>query len=827
MRKWFSKNEKGSVLLTVICFTTMCLILAAAALHAANASNAKSTENVMKAQAQVTAERYLQQYLSTFPTVTGADGQPRTNYDLLKSLAGASKDSPRVVTISLQPQIGSLSSVGITSGTLEQTALYGGNAHIEIYKEGSKGFVVRCDANYNGQTGVASAYFYGETPSVDLNKNAIETCGSYEVYRGATVMGDILIENNEVTDVNFFKNSTGGYYSNFYTNTNLTHDTEDVVFADTVQNNAPTITVGGYLFAYQLQIGTDVGKTDANGKKAADTGYDLTHLLNKNGYINCFQKVIFSLQEGANKIGYSAAKPIDVYSKGIVIGKIPSTAYGSRSATAVADFRKNVVDTFKGCGVSKLANDNNYNSTGEGLKFYGNVYCRKASDEMSANGDFYYYNTNGKKTIIYGDLVVEGELVLEGWCELQVMGKVYVKDGWGSVYVGSNCKLTDKDGNNITAATINANKNAMPSDDRSITPDRAYAPGLYIYGVKDNPSICMPSSYRTKSPNQMYAKNDNSSKFFKDNFNIAISRGLGDTGVSPDYINQDHDKSLMVAEASSNNSITIKKSCMLTVAQACAANNITTGGGTLSNGKTYGGGTGDRGINYTVDVQNEDIWIALPVTSQEIKARFFVNNPGTKHHCYFVFYEPSAVTTYGATYGTTPEEIAKRGKVKTVNQINAAKYYTVDVTATPSPYTTAPKIIWSPLSGQNPRGGIWSTGYLDDFNDRTINDRHNTANSVVLIPDGFYFDLGGGSTESYWNTVFYGPRASFEGHVNKGNFTLTGQVKVGTYITDEQSGNPHSVNFGDLEESSILHSFLTQGNMDAGSINFQYFIKAK
>ena len=786
MRHKFSKNVKGTVLLTVICFTTMCMVIAAIALRVASHSNNESTKNVMKAQAQITAEHYLQQYLSTFPSATGTDGKARTNFDMLKTIAGANSSTPQVIKIQVQPSVGTLTSVNISDDNLERTAVYGGNCRIEVYKDGGNGVVVRAEANYNGETGVASAYFYGETPSADLNKNAIECCGEYDVENGADVNGDVLIDTDSPDGVIRFNNSKAGYYSNYNTNGNLSMHTNEVKFHDTIQQNAPTITVGGHLYVWQLQITTTVGKTDVNGNTRTRTStpgttYKKNDLLNKNGYINVDKKFIALCNPSGLKIG-DPTNDIDVYCHGMIFGQplgirdgeSRPLSYGGYSAETVKDF----ADKIKAIGGGHKGN-----SSGN-FDLYGNVYCRKREGgTIEDDGDFMVTNETIR---IHGDLCVEGNIYVRDGGSLQVFGQIVCKGTINGVI------------KNGTGAVVNnaAVGNTWPGTARAETPPKNYAPGLYVYGVNDNPVITSPKNYRALSTNKMYEDNSAKSKNFQTNFNEALKVGLAEEGVSEGYTG-DGENDLR------DKLITIKKSVTLNKAQVSCV------------------GSGQSGARYYVDVQDKDIYILLPIDREsgngiDIGARFMVKNNNNKHHCYFAFYDSKGVSiTDGVSDDTA------------VNKNKAAYFYKHDS------YTNKPTI---KFCADTHNGQIWmgstgcTTSWTDSYdkNDSTFTkfNSHAVTNIVVLIPDGVKFELGSNGHFGAFNAVFYGPKAEFQNDVNVG-CKLFGQTKCDVYKTDEAEQATQSVHFADLEEDSILHAWLTQGNAAAGTLNLQYFIKAK
>lgn len=704
MMKGIRRNQKGTVLLTVLCFTTMCMVIAAIALRVSNKSNEQSTDNVMRSQAQITAEHYLEQYLSTFPTELGADGQPRYNYDELKKIAGASEDSPATITIKVKQKSGT-SEVNVSNAALTQTEDYGGNCTIYVYKQGSGGIVVKSVGDYNGQTGLASAYFYGETPSANLNKNAIETCGGYDVADTACVNGDILLSNPTPGIVTKFKNNNGAYHTNFKTNGKLMNNNEDVRFRDTLQGNAPTITAEGEIYFYQLDIATDVGKTDQNGKHATDSGYDASHLLNKNGYINTDKKII--LEDSANKIGRSG-RPIDIYCRGAIIGLMPSTAYGTYSDTDVYNYKQAIE------GSDSFNRATHANNSGD-MQLYGNIYCYRGIKEVSiANDGDFIVNTQNSLTI-NGDLVVQGNIYVNG-ATLRVTGNLYCTGSVHGTIMGT------------TGAVKTATK-SMPSDARALKPFMDYSPGLYVYGDPDfeDPKIYSPQNYKEQSPFKMYQQNDVKSKYFKDNFLAAVTNTLSTPGVATGYTDDN------VA----NKEITINKSCRLSPIQA--------------NAGTSGG---NDGAKYTVNVQDKDIWILLPATpgaSNEYRARFRVNNPKNGHHCYFVFYNTNGIKEDG-TIITDP--IAEDGCVQ-YYYITKAGFFDDSTTVSFMPNLHGEAAVF--------------TSEFAGWNDQTPTNQDAETNIVYLIPDDFTFNLGGNGMYSKYHAVYYGPGCLFNGDINTGN----------------------------------------------------------
>lgn len=769
MMKGIRRNRKGTVLLTVLCFTTMCMVIAAIALRVSNKANTQSTDNVMKSQAQITAEHYLEQYLSTFPTVVGADGVARYNYDDLKKIAGANEQNPAIITISVQ-QANHLSSVNVSNAGIADTAAYGGNCTIYVYKS-SSGIVVKSMGQYHEQTGLASAFFYGETPSASLNKNAIETCGSYGVGDTACVSGDILLSYVNPNVTVKFKNNNGAYQANFKTNGNLSNNPENVRFRDTLQGNAPTITAEGYMYFTQLDIQTTVGKTDASGKHATDSGYDKNNLLNKNGYLNTDKKMFLPGYKSGNTIGGSADRPIDIYCRGLVIGEIPGTAYGSYTEAAVTKFKSDIETMFGGTDHDGKVTIN------------GNVYCyKRAGGTISDDGDFIVKLQNSQT--INGDLVVDGNIYVNE-APLIVTGNVYCTGTVSGV-------IKDGNGKQFNTAEGKAISKSLPSDARSVQPPMNYSPGLYVYGENENPTIYSPQNYKSQSPYKMYDQNDDKSKHFQDNFLAALDNTLATPGVATGYVDDSKDNIV-------GKEITIKKSCRLNPVQI-----------------GVGIGGANDGAKFIVDVDTTDIWILLPATpgatpaansANMMRARFKVNNPKNGHHCYFVFYNYDSSLDVGDYYKSD------------AGKEDAAYYYL---------YQTGDFIeetVFQIAPNTGGKCGIFTSDFANWDSDNPTNKDAET-NIVFLVPDDFTLELGDGGFITKMQAVVYGPLATFNPRINTGN-KVYGQVKVNYYNTDGASNMDESAYFCDLSKSSILHSFLTSGATAEGTLNLQYYIRHK
>lgn len=476
MKKRMKKNRKGSVLLTVICFTTVCMLIASLALSLANYSTKVSNNNIRSTQAEITAQNYLQEYINSFSG----------NYDDLASLAGTSESSPKVVNVSMQDSAGN-------------TISDAGTCQIKIYKSGS-GVVVKSEATYAGETEVASAFFDGTVTMPYESENALETCGGMSGTDNALrIEGDALIESSDPTDLIKFHNTQAYASGKYQTTCNLLiSDSTDATIGDSVETTsggnkkAPTVISYGYLFLQQAKITTDVGKSkDALG-----------NYLNTDGYIYTDKKFI-NIGKGNGEIGTSS-KPIDVYCYGAYLGKVPNFAQDYSAINNVYFSSEN----------------------GTPAPIGGNLYCYKQLGNDSKNGDLYVYCDGIAK--VYGDVVVDGDIyiVAQNSCKLEVSGNVYCT---------GKIRVLDTDGTVLAEATIK-NDNSLQSSDTSLINNRISIGGSKKFynslssltDVRSTvPTVSVGSKitdqYNNATPNDMFIANNDQSKKIQDKYRAAYN----------------------------------------------------------------------------------------------------------------------------------------------------------------------------------------------------------------------------------------------------------------------------------------------------------------
>lgn len=769
MRKKIRANEKGAVLLTVLCFTTVIMIVAATALKIASYSNRQSTQNLCKTQAQIIAENYLVGYLSTFTTVN-ADGS--INYDELKTLAGGTtEETATQVQCSLREQ-----GTDTIINTSDNTA--GGLCTIYIYNANG-GVVVKSAATYAGETEIASAFFDGKVVRPYESNNVIETNGSYNVTDiAAPVWGDVMIENLDTTTVTKFHNSNGEFNSNFYSNSNLYfgQGTTKQTFRDTIRNHAPTITAVGNIFMTNLDMKTSIGKTDANGRRKTDTGYDRNFLLNKDGYINSDSNIVVG--QGCDIGGYDGTKKdsIDMYCRNLYIGSIATPAGAS---TDVQNEVAVVSAAVSSAGMSLYQN-------GVGQFITGNVYVKKGSGS-SQKGNV-YINQNGAGAIVNGDMFVDGDIYI-------IAGKLTVK---GALYVGG--KIYGPDGSEITGSGGNIEyimkMSTNASNKRSEKPDMDYAPGLYEYGVKDDPTVSNPSSYRDCTPNDMYKEGTinnlanpelaKAAKYIQDKFKFALAHGTdtpytnasGGTAYPSDIVTVNYSQ----RGAKYGAGVNITKSCKLSLQEvnpSCVA--------------------GNTPAKFTVHVTNEDIVILLPMTgsSSQMGAKIRVDNSAKTgdYFVYFMFYDPNNSNEETANYYT-----------KTAAQ-NSSK-----------------TIIFSP--GPNAKGGAQvSDTMFCEMNSNTITN-YGSTNIFYMLPDGMNMNIGANGIHSILQGVVYGPKSkiNFTEPANSGDYSgVYGQIKVESYYVAQNHNIQNIFNCPPANDSIL--GFIAAKQPSSGNLKFKYYVK--
>lgn len=635
MKKRMKKNRKGSVLLTVICFTTVCMLIASLALSLANYSTKVSNNNIRSTQAEITAQNYLQEFISTFETTDPSGG---VSYTDLKNIAGTDEAHAKEYAVSISG--GSSANVG--------------DCKIYVYNTTS-GIVVKSEATYAGETEVASAFF--KTKSTPYSStNAIEVSNGLNGTDNALIVeGDTLIESTNSTDLVYFHNAQAQADGHYYTNCNLlAAKNTDAAISDSIDDVAPTVMTEGYLFWQQCKITTSVGKYDINGNKSADINYDPDKLSNRDGYLYTNKKFIM-LGVSGGTIGENA-KPIDVYCHGAYLGGVPNTAPDY-------DDIRSIYSSIEG--------------TNPGASIYGNVYCYKGMNTTSQSGDL-YVNFNGGGAKVNGDVIVEGNIYLLG--KLTVTGKLYCS---GDIYYcnwdGSFSKTASISGTSLTgdseissrlivnggySNTLPCNVAGISSIDRSIMPDLDYDPSKYdpTDPTAENPTRNSTSIYQNATPNNMFnAADQSAAKNIKSKYFNAYIYG-GKTWDEVTYIDEACNTSLKQYCESSGKSLDDVK---LDIINGVSSNKLYINGDYRFDDSEIKDEFKKK-CEFIVKMPStgEDIVIILPNDSSEINISVdFSNSPKDttvspnvpKNFCYFMQDGGSTGDNYAGTAVTINE----------------------------------------------------------------------------------------------------------------------------------------------------------------------------
>ena len=758
------RNRKGSVLLSVICFGTVCLMLAATALKIASASMKVSNDNVRKTQAEITAEDYLQGFISTLVSKTDPS---KTDYTQLQTLAGADADHPTVIDASL---------IDATNTNVANDT-NGGSCKILVYNTPDGNITVESQATYAGVTKSSSAVFSSQVKSEYDSDNVIESGeefinGSNDNVISAPVDGGILIEDKEKTNVTKIMNNAT-YNTHIYTNTNIClGKNTNVDYTDAIvkeRKTAPTITAVGNIFAGQAQVYTDVGKTDKNKNnsswKVTSDSYPASDYLNKDGYLNTESAMVITQYSRFGKPG----KPIDMYCTQGILGEIPQEYYdASGNKVDCSDIYKQA-DPLSPTSIVQ----NNGNLSDDML--YGNFYCQKGSS-VKQNGNLYVATT--QPATIHGDLYVDGDIIIKKG-GLKVTGNVYCN---GTVVNKSSCTFT-------YSGTISSFSPSTGGFARNSKPSMDYAASSYKPGdkstdptVNESPTIMFPSSYKEFSPNELY---NNPSK----DTIAKVKQGYQDA----------YSKTCTLTESTVGTK-TITESCKLTVDQTS---------GEKFNGKTI-----------TVELSNKNIYLLLPYSSTK-KTTDSVNCLNTKIlidktkatsddiFCYIMFYDPDNGSKdfnyYSAKYNSSGSLVSGSGIQPSTDEKYQYKLY-----------------------ARNDNDHFLIQEKTKDGTFQSIKDDRSKvekwrSNTFMLLPDKMKVTHSENHTPSV-QCIVYGPNADFEFHGTSQCY-LYGQVKVNKFKFQQQTGGHHSVINCRPASGSILGSIGAGAGTD--KVELAYFTQYK
>lgn len=629
MKKRMKKNRKGSVLLTVICFTTVCMLIATTALSLANYSNRNSNSNVQKTQAAITAEECLEQFIGSFGTSSNA-------YDDLANLAGTDKANANAVSVSMD-------------GDSDADSTFG-SCMLYIYKDASGNVIVESEATYAQETASTKAVFKTDSNNPYESENAIETSDGLNT-NGVSlpVSGDLLIESSAPNGCLYLHNDQGVYHSNIYVDQNVYIDT-NVKFNDTIKSKAMTLTSTGYIaWKNSPEFRTDMGKSVSAS--------DSSKLSNKDGYINSDKKIIIG---NPTTTTLDAGKDIDVYCRGIYIGGIPDTVMENGSSVTITD-KAAIKAAFNGYP--------NFGQQAGKFQMRGNLYSYKGTDVTNEyqDGNIVFYNMNS--ATIYGSIYCDGNIYLSSCSKLTIQnggiyctGKIYDKSG---IAYGE----TGFDSNQLEFIGIDPATNALGTVSTTIdtTIERNQKPDMN-YDPATGKVRSSTSQYQNATPNDIFLNSIGYKRVTDFSGNVTLSADTPDQSskqLGNKYRNAYDVNWKSVAEnydgtenSIRNGNINITDSCKLD-------SNLL-----IQNAK------------FTIQLKDHDVVILFPVggSYSDLKIIIDVSQRQNNSFCYFMLYDPN--NDIDSNFGESGVlYTSKTEKITSLNIINNSSIFQNDVCA--------------------------------------------------------------------------------------------------------------------------------------------------
>ncbi len=461
-KTWHRTNQKGSIILTVVIMIMVLFTLTTICLDVIHHSTKVSSKNVQKTQAKLTAEKVLTEFIEGYKAGQIGDGEEAASaYAGLQAMATSyTQDKPHIIKVSMQ------NNAGTPQADFDQTF---GETELHIYGTTS-GFVVESICTYSTQTQTASVVFEGSLETPYVPSNTIESqegklIGNNQLSNG--VDGSVYIEKGTGDDSKFKKLSRAGnkahIYSEFsvrvddnWTIEDMENHTTQNEFQDYADSNggwfqqAPTLVVDGYFTNNNdsNQISTKVGKTDANGVsptvtqagyKGAAT-YDKNNLGNYDGFVRVDKKIILPKAESmifGDKDLKSTTDIIDVYTHGLMLGRIPSGIVKDGSGNVVHDFAAEATAIRSVYPVNGSDNGLWTPQTNGQTKINGNLYVYKGAEDATQDGSVCIDEDN--RLVVNGDVFIEGNVYFFNSNDASTQhyiqcNNLHIK---GDIYIGS------------------------------------------------------------------------------------------------------------------------------------------------------------------------------------------------------------------------------------------------------------------------------------------------------------------------------------------------------------------------------------------------------
>lgn len=715
MKGKLKKNQRGSVLLAVVCMSMMCMVLATIALSVVNYTTKASSRNVQRTQAKITAEAALSEFIQYYNS--------NDAYADLKNLASAGDGTE--ITVDM-----------IGDSNFKDTY---GDVKLYVKKNGASGFKVTAECTYSTQTQTVSVVFDSIKQNPNINSYALEASEGADIAGGiATPMdGDICIEKSAgSTKKSMTFSNDAAYHSHVISEYTLYFDS-NTSFSDVLNKTgslnyapgkggsegkffkqAPTITSTGYMyFKNNITISTEVGKTDVNGKNSDDDGYDSNNLSNMDGYIKADQKIYFGMPS-APKIG-TADKPIDVYTHGIYVGYLPQKINGSVNP----DYSviKNAFDTEPDGQVGS----NTIN---------GNVYCYIGNNPTYQSGDLFVMNGADTFTV-NGDLYVEGNIYIRTGTNGGDQSKLKAN----SIHCQRNIYFVDGDCNIVATAGID-NGAIKFSQINS-----GYSESALAGQLMDSPlSVTFDKSGRNKYPQDGYdpatGVDNVSRKSLKSTYGDSSSNTIfaeSQDAADEDLKDASKDIAKKYAEALTRTLDTKKfkkktgtEADLWTKIQGSSNEDtvIEINGSIRLRKQDFGGSNPNEMRRYCVNLTDEDIVIAVPFDQGNISPLIRVNatqavDPNThlSNGCfvYIMYYEENDSFNF-------EDSDQDNNKVK--------GYYFNGTTANPNELTISNVEVYNKSTGNYESQNVVFTATTES--DRTGKKiTHSSTNAMALVAD--------------------------------------------------------------------------------------------
>ena len=791
LKKAQGKNQQGSVLLAVVCMSMICLMLVSIALAYVNQTTKRSSANVQKAQAKVTAEAALTEFVSQY-YADNYDAETNDDpYAELETVAtGNSFDTGYQITVD-------------TSSLNEQL----GECKMSIYNF-EDGYKVAVQCTYGEETQTASAYFGTKSTSTPTTSAAIESANGVNISEGS-VNGDLYVDKG-TSDYTYFSTTNSAYYrSHIYSEISIflnagtkvrdeTNKTKTSQFDhDTVYfQQASTITSEGYLYTKDgCSIYTTVGKTDVNGKNGDDADYDSSNLSNKDGYIYTMKKLILTYNGSCLDIGDST-NPIDVYCRGAYIGSLPQTINGTATdyATIITAFSK---DQNSSSVTPNTYTDGTFTVNGN---FYSYKKTTNASDGAVSDGNV-VIGSGSHPFTVNGDMFVDGDIYLLGGSTLTVTGTLHCT---GTIYIGSydgtaattSASSTISGGaltNSVLSSSVSAGALSNDIDytvERNNIPDEGYDPATGTTSSTGRQSTT--SKYENSTSNMMfYYSNNGTTEQQKKAANISSKYADAIETTSDDTSAVEY-----IGTYNSSRTYKINESVRLR---------------SSNDGLTATNNNDIR--NYIVTLTDSDIVVALPL-NVGLTSAFRIDRSqvpdGESYFCYFMFYDES--NPYVCYYSTEIQSDTSVSFTLTrTDGTSSGPYTTADSSAISSAYINfgganyAYQVADFALIAEYIGSGDeindpydvsnYSTDIAANFNATGYNNlMYRTDSSLFqnyimyLVPDSVSFSIGA-SGKGHIQGVVFAPKSTVTLQGGGSNYYVYGQVKAGYFVCGEATNS--------------------------------------